>query len=315
MNLKYLVKFFLCYSPNFLKAFIMKLNKIHEKKCIVERMYRTKVSKDDVHKLLLQISITGDVMLHTSKVNIGDIEGGTEFLANEIMSKLDLSKQTLLVSALPYRGAFADYLEKTHVFNVKSSPIAMGSINRYIASMPNAIRSLHPTHSVVALGKNAAYYVNEHSKDLTPFGEHSPYYKLIINDGQVLLFGATLNNLTCVCAVEDMLGEVYSDYLYSKKLFTVQCIDYDNNIVEVSTRCHDPRKAIKRDLSFVHDDLIRQGIMKTFPLGEAEVSLINIKPFTIYYLKLLDSGISNRGKIRVSKELHDKINAVINSLA
>lgn len=311
---KILIKFLLCYSPNILKKAIMKINKYREKKVIKERMLRTIVSKETVHDIIQQLNITGDVMLHTSKVNIGNIEGGTQYIAEELINKIDLNKHTLLVSALPYRGAFADYLKKNRVFDVRTAPIAMGSVNRYIASLPNTIRSLHPTHSVVALGKNSQYYVIDHYKDITPFGIHSPYFKLIKNDGQVLLFGATLNNLTCVCAVEDMLGDSYSDYIYSSEIFTTQCIDYNGNTLNVKTKCHNPKKAIKRDLTFIHDDLIKNGIMKVYPIGEAEVALINIKAFAIFYLKLLNSGISNRGRIHVSEQLHNKIEDAINYL-
>ena len=47
--------------------------------------------------------------------------------------------------------------------------------------------------------------------------------------------------------------------------------------------------------------------MRVYPIGEAEVSLIDIRAFAIYYLQLLDKGISNRGKIKISPALHERI--------
>lgn len=306
-TLKIAIKYALYYAPDFLKGWMKRLShrvEIHQAK---QRQKRTRVSKEEIHQIIEQLPLDCDVMLHTSKINIGYLEGGTAYIAEEIMNKVDLAHHTLLVSALPYRGTFYDYLKKEHVFDVRVAPIAMGAINKYIGSLPEAERSVHPTHSVVAIGKDAVYYTSEHALDQTPFGMHSPYYKLIRRGGMVLLFGATLNNLTCICAIEDLLGEPYARYIYAPKSYRVHCIDKEGNSLWVSTVCHDPKKALKRDLSFLHDDLIREGIMRVYPIGEAEVSLIDIRAFAIYYLQLLDKGISNRGKIKISPALHERI--------
>lgn len=308
------VKYILCYAPDFIKDGVRYISRKLEIRRATARQQRTFVSKEQIHAIIDKLELGCDVMLHTSKMNIGTLEGGTAYVAEELLRKIDIERHTLLVSALPYRGAFADYLKKNKVFDVRTAPIAMGAINRYIAAKPHAVRSLHPTHSVVAIGPRADYYVADHQLDPTPFGVHSPYYKLIQNRGKVVLFGATLNNLTCVCAVEDMLGEVYAGYLYSKRRYNVKCIDKDGAEYDVSTVCHDPRKAIHRSLLFLHDRLVEEGIMQVYPIGEAEVAVIDIRAFSIYYLHLLDSGISNRGSIIVSEELHKKIKQVLNIL-
>ena len=312
--IKLIVKYILAYSPQWIKIPIRSVLKKIEIRNAIKRQKRTKVSKAYIHKIINNLQLDCDVMLHTSKINIGELEGGTEFTAKEILNKVDIQHHTLLVSALPYRGSFADYLKKNIIFDVRTAPIAMGAINKYIASFPNAERSIHPTHSVVAIGKDAKYYTEDHQLDETPFGLHSPYFKLIKNKGKVLLFGATLNNLTCICAIEDMLGEPYADFIYSPKKYKIECVNQNGTHFYVNTRCHDPRKAIKRSLLFIHDDLISKGIMKTYPIGEAEVSVIDIYKFAIYYLKLLDSGHSNRGKIKISAELHRKIEQTLSEL-
>ena len=59
---------------------------------------------------------------------------------------------------------------------------------------------------------------------------------------------------------------------------------------------------------FMRDGLIKNNIMKVYPLGESEVSVIDVQKFALYYLDLVNVGITNRGKIRVSDEL--KINII-----
>lgn len=314
--LKVVIKTLLCYSPLWLKSLLLSWNKKREKTTIMNRVSRTHVTREEIHCIIGALDLNSDVMLHTSRSNIGDLDGGSEYVVNEFLNKIDITKHTLLVSALPYRGTFMDYL-KQHagmIFDVRTAPIAMGSINQCFASLKDAQRSVHPTHSVVAIGKDATSYVSEHHLDSTPFGEHSPYWKLIENKGKVVLFGATLNNLTCVCAVEDLLGDIYTKNIYAKQCFNVNCIDMAGNSVEVTTVCHDPRKAINRSLTFIHDDLINQNIMEVYPLGEAEVAVIDILSFARFYLKLLDSGVSNRGKIKVDGRLHEKIEWALKKL-
>lgn len=314
-QLKIGLKFLLVYSPECVKVIIRKFAKYAEIRKAKQRQRRTKVSKKYVHDIIGKLCLDCDVMLHTSIINIGEIEGGAKFLAEEILDRINIAKHTLLVPALPFRGSFADYLKKGDVvFDVRTAPIAMGSLSKYIASLPQAKRSIHPTHSVVAIGKDAEYYTNEHHLDNTPFGIHSPYYKLIRNRGKVILWGATLNNLTCICAVEDMLGNCYKDYVYSPQKYKVKCIDKDGNFFYVQTCCHDPKKAIKRNLLFIHDALVNEGIMEVYPIGEAEIAVIDIKEFAVYYLQLLAKGYSNRGKIRVTEELQYKIEQVISGL-
>ena len=270
-------------------------------------MKRTKVSTEQILDVVNRLELDCDVMLHTSRTNIGDLEGGVDFSANAILDKINLEKHTLLVSALPYRGAFAEYLTKEHVFDVRKAPIAMGAINKYIASLPNAMRSVHPTHSVVAVGAHAKEYVSEHHLDKTPFGFYSPYWKLIKNKGKVVLFGATLNNITCICAVEDLIGGEYTSRIYLSDNFRIKCINLNGDTLFVDTVCHNPRKSINRSIMFMRDGLIKNNIMKVYPLGESEVSVIDIQKFAMYYLDLVLVGVTNRGKIHVSDTLKNSI--------
>ena len=314
--LKTIIKIALCYAPFWLKDLLILLNEKREKIEIRKRVSRTHVTRYEIQQVIDALDLDCDVMLHTSRSKIGDLEGGCEFVSNEFLRKVDCNQHTLLVSALPYRGSFFDYLRRRPgmVFDVRTAPIAMGGINKYLASRIGARRSVHPTHSVVAIGKDSFSYVSGHHLDRTPFGVHSPYWKLIQKRGKVVLFGATLNNLTCVCAVEDLLGDIYTRNIYAKRSFKIPCIDTEGCKIEVSTVCHDPRKAIHRNLTFIHDDLINRGIMKVYPLGEAEVAVIDILSFARFYLELLDSGISNRGKIRVDNKLHERIQCGLRKL-
>jgi aminoglycoside 3-N-acetyltransferase len=262
------------------------------------------VPKDVTHSILDSMELgDSDVLLHTSIINIGDVKGGAKFIANEIMNKVDVSKNTLLVSALPFRGAFKEYLSTNPIFDVRTAPVAMGAVNEYIADLPNAKRSIHPTHSVVAVGPKADYYTSEHQLDDTPFGIHSPYYKLLKNRGKILLFGATLNNMTFLHVIEDIIVDLFPIKIYDKKIYNCKCIDDKGNEVIVKTLCHNALAGMRRDLTFTHDDLINKGIMRSYEIGESEVCLLNSFDFSKYYIEMLSNGLSIYGKYKLNERL------------
>lgn len=313
-KIKAYCKLFLYYAPPCVRYLIQTYVEKQELKEGLQRMHRTKVTKADLNALLSSLDLDHDVMLHTSMINIGKIQGGAKYVADLFLSKMDLSRHTLLISALPFRGSFQRYLDTHKDFDVRTAPIAMGTINEYLASKDGAMRSIHPTHSVVAIGKSAKEYTKEHHLDFTPFGVHSPYQKLIYNKGKVVLLGATLNNLTLIHAIEDMLGGLHPVKCYLSKTYEICCKDQDGNSLRVKTSCHDPRKGAIRDLNRLRPDLVEQGIMKVHQIGEAELIEIDALQFSIFYLEKLSKGQSIYGHHHVSVALKSKITEIINHL-
>ena len=215
---------------------------------------------------------------------------------------------------MPYRGSFKDYLEKEPVFDVRTASIAMGAVNEKLAQIEGAKRSIHPTHSVIAIGDNARYYTFEHHLDNTPFNEHSPYYKLLLNEGKILLLGARLNNVTYIHVIEDLLGDLFPIKCYYKKKYVVKCIDEQGRELYVRTRCHDPFMSIFRDSMILYDGMKRTGVFESYPFGESEIILIDAKKYTLYYLDMLLHGKSIYGKHKVTKELKIQIEKIITKL-
>lgn len=302
------IRYVLYFSPAFIQNYVNEKKSKREIQMWMDRAKRTKVSKEEISDIIQSLDIGGvDVMLHSSMANIGKMSGGCKWVSECLLNKVDIKNHTLLVSALPYRGQFKSYLEKNPTFDVSSAPIAMGAINEYIGSMQGAKRSIHPTHSVVAIGKDAVTYTNEHHLDETPFGIHSPYFKLIKNKGKVILFGATLNNLTFIHAIEDILGDCNPDNVYYKKRFSINCYDINGNNVIVNTSCHDPLHSIRRDASMFYDELVASGLMTVTKIGESEVCVLDAFGFTLFYLQKILDGRSIYGKVKLNKEFRERI--------
>ena len=308
-------KLFLKLVPKFILDWY---RNICEKKALAKSNRLKKeqtITKDVIKEVLERCEINSDIYLHTSLRNIGyAIEGGKDYIADVICEFVNLNKHTLLVSALPFRNTMKEYLDAHSSIDMRTAPNVMGAVNNIIMSKENAVRSLHPTHSTVALGKDADYYVNEHHLDTTPFGIHSPYYKLMERNGKILLFGVDLDSMTYTHVIEDMLGVLYPVKVYTDKHYNVDVTDMDGNVHHVTTTCHNPDTSRIRNCESIRKELIESGAMKTFSLGLSEVSIIDAKGYVRTVGQLLLQGKSIYGAVHLSDEAKDKVNEIINNL-
>jgi aminoglycoside 3-N-acetyltransferase len=314
MTLKQFASYIIYFLP---QPVAIPLKKYYQKKQLVsirKRYTRTNVSKDDIISILDKLYLDNDVFLHSSLTSIGKIGMDVKSLSNLILEKVDTSKNTLLVSALPFRGRSKDYLEKGYTFNVKTARVEMGAINQYLSIYPDAIRSLHPTHSVIAIGPKASYYTSEHHLGITPFGVYSPYYKLIENNAKILMFGADLGYLTFLGVISDILGEYFPVNAYLKKSYTVNVVDILGNTHIVHTRCHDPFVAIRRDADKLLPYFIKYNAMERYPIGESNILLLDAKKVAYAYYMALLEGVSFYGKFHPTKDLRLKVSEQIELL-
>ena len=308
-----LVYFFLPYSIK------NKITKRKQRKDLLEaqrRAKRTKVSKEELKAIIDGLNIGDcDIILHSSMMSIGTIKGGVKWIVNCLFDKVNISENTILVSALPYRGRFKDYLEKGIVFDVRNAPIEMGGVNEYIGSLPNAKRSVHPTHSVVAIGKKAEEYISGHHLDKTPFGPNSPYYKIIKNRGKAVMFGASMDYFTCIHAMEDMLGDLYPGKLYGHKRYKVKCIDSEGKEMIVETPYHAPlQSCIRTSYKSLDTVILGNNVIEGTKIGESLILVVDLYKYTVIYLNEIKEGRSIYGRVKVTKELKSKIDEILNSL-
>ena len=96
------------------------------------------------------------------------------------------------------------WFERDEVFDVRRTPTAMGLLSEMARRQSDAARSLHPTHSVVAVGPLAGELVATHHCDPHPCGQKSPYSRVAERGGLILGLGVDVDVLTSVHCVEDM---------------------------------------------------------------------------------------------------------------
>jgi aminoglycoside 3-N-acetyltransferase len=122
-----------------------------------------------------------DVMVHSSLSAIGRVRGGAETVVDALREAIG-ARGTLLMPSFNHRAAA--------VFNPMTTPTTNGAIPDALWRLPEAERSVHPTHAVAAVGPRAAHYCSEHL-EVGIWDARSPIGKLVHGEGYILALGTT----------------------------------------------------------------------------------------------------------------------------
>ena len=275
-----------------------------------QECFKTKVSREDIDVLFSMMDLDSDVMIHSSLPDIGNIK--LKHVTDNLKIYVLESGHTILCPALPIKGSSFDYLKSIKEFDVRTAPNAMGTVSSFYGRQEGSLRSLSPTHSVVALGECSAYYTEEHHLDETPFTEKSPYFKLIANKGKILMLGASLKNLTFNHVIEDMIGEEYFPVkVYDPRRFEVDLVNESGIKYRGRFRAHSHRSGRMRDSVELMEMVRNLPSTRVFPIGCGEVLLLDAKDVCLCLLTHLKEGLTTMGRRKVTEECRQKADACI----
>ena len=111
-------------------------------------IYSKEMLKEQIKAMGILPSDT--VLIHTSMRAVGEVEGGADGLIDAFQDYLQ--DGLFLVPTHTWANVNRDNPQ----YDVRSAVPCIGTLPRVAAFRPDGIRSLHPTHSIWATGKNAA---------------------------------------------------------------------------------------------------------------------------------------------------------------
>ena len=130
------------------------------------------------------------LMVHASLRSVGPVEGRVDGLIQTFLSVLG-DQGTLL--------AYVDFEPTNDIpyFDPQKSPASSdhGILAEVIRTWSNAVRSLNPGASMVAIGFRAGWICNDHPMNYG-YGPGSPLSKLVEIGGKILLLGSDLDHVT-----------------------------------------------------------------------------------------------------------------------
>lgn len=148
---------------------------------------------------------------------------------------------TLVFPTYPRLSSYR-FLMSGEVFDVRKTPSFMGILSEFARRQKNAVRSLHPTKSVVAIGPLAEALTGDHHRSPFPYDVTSPYFRTVEHSGKVIGLGVGTYNLSLVHSVDDILGDQFPVRPYHEQIFRAPCIDSSGTHCVVPTYAHDMRK-------------------------------------------------------------------------
>lgn len=145
----------------------------------------------------LRIDRRGTLLMHSSMKSIGEVEGGADTVLDALSEYM---KDGLLV--LPTHTW--SYIKADNPkFEVDNSPSCVGILPELFRKREGVIRSYHPTHSVAALGKDAAAFTEGAERYNTPCHRESVWGKLLDRKATILLAGVDLRRNTFIHGIEE----------------------------------------------------------------------------------------------------------------
>lgn len=159
------------------------------------------VTKQDIAQLLRQFEIKRDdtVLIHSSMRSTGGVEGGCDAVIDAFCEYL--SDGLFLVPAHTW-----DRVDADHPFDVRSTLPCTGALSTVAVGRADGVRSLHPTHSLVAFGKRAHEFVQGEEKATSPGFPGGCWARLYDEDARILLLGVGHDRNTYIHAVDEMMS-------------------------------------------------------------------------------------------------------------
>lgn len=207
------------------------------------------------------------VLVHSALSSFGHVEGGADTVIDAVFDAVGATG-TVLVPTLT--GSEALSAHNPPVFHVDETASWTGRIPETFRKRPDAIRSLHPTHSVAAIGADADWLTVGHVDSLTPCDELSPYGRLAqIDNGFILLLGVSNQSNTTFHHVEELVGV---DYHLQPGLVEAR-IETEGAILSQHIFIH--AYGTPRNFDVMEQPMLERGIEYLGQIGNSRVRLIH----------------------------------------
>ena len=231
------------------------------------------------------------VMVHSALSKMGYVEQGATSVIDAFQEVVG-NEGTLMMPAFPAIGFNHDYLNTHPVFDINQTPSKMGVITETFRKQKNVHRSLHPTDSVIAFGKQALYLTKDHFGQLTPYNAQSPFYRLCELKGKIVLIGVDFNSLTNLHTLEDAV-ENFKYPVYHEQEFDCSLINGSGTKVTMRSKVHNPVYYKKRQCNALIPHSEKAGILKHFKIGLADCMIIDAHGMHEWMVKnYLEKGIT-----------------------
>jgi aminoglycoside 3-N-acetyltransferase len=216
------------------------------------------------------------VLLHSASSPTNGFAGSVGAVTDVLTTAIGPGGNLLMVS-LPYMSSSHEYLKTLESFDVRKTPSRMGLMSEFFRRRKEVLRSLHPTHPILACGPRAEWIVAGHESIRYPCGPGSPFEKLLELDGKVVFFDAPFAAFTFFHYLEHRHQDRFRFPLYHDRLFDVPVIDREGQKGSVKTFVFSDEVIRRRRFSVLETELKRQGLIARRRVGNTTLLLVRLR--------------------------------------
>lgn len=239
------------------------------------------VTKQQIVEDLVSLGISPGVtvMMHSSLSALGPVEGGAEAVVDALIETIG-PEGTLLVPA--FRDSVWEDLSEFTNSDCQCTPADglctsiqpgfQGLIPETVRQRKGSLRSCHPTHSWVGLGKSARQLLERHYLSLTSCGPENPF-ELMNDDDCVLTLGVMVDRVTLWHYYEEKLRVPYMGHYWPKERHL-------NNTV--------PGIRLQYEFPGILQEVCKSaGILNTGPVGKSSSGLMSVGDFKSFMATII----------------------------
>ncbi len=239
------------------------------------------ICKDRIKHDLRRLGLGNEdsVFVHSSMKSMGFVDGGAQNVINVFLEVLGASG----LLAVP-TFTFANFQP---FFDPEKTPSEMGLITETLRQREESFRSVHPRHSVAAMGQGAEKLVNGHL-EAGSFGEASPLDKLSKEGGFILLLGVG-HNVNSIIHMAEVYAEVPYLYTWEGPDFPhIARVRHNGYKKEISLA---PSPGCSAGFEKIEPFLRNQGIIKDGTIGQAKCQLMKARDVVEATVELLSKNM------------------------
>jgi aminoglycoside 3-N-acetyltransferase len=209
------------------------------------------------------------VLVHSSLSSLGTVEGGANTVIDALLEVVG-SEGTVMVPTLT--GTSSLSASNPPSFDPKTTPGRTGLIPETFRKRQEALRSLHPTHSVAAIGAAASRLTKDHFLSVTPCDEVSPYGRLVQQArSYILLIGVDHQRSTMFHHIEELVGVDY----HLQEGFVKARLIVEGQEIYRHILLH--KYGTPRNFNVMEPVFEELGIERRMIIGEAPIRLVEVE--------------------------------------
>lgn len=190
--------------------------------------------------------------------SIGEVEGGADTVLDAF---IEYMKPGLLIFPT---HTWAQINEKYPIFNPLTEPSCVGVLTNLFLKRPGVVRSLHPTHSVAALGEDADSYIEGEEKWDTPCPRSGCWGRLYDRKAKILFLGCSLKRNTFLHMIEEwnhIPMRLTEEYQYLKIVLPDGQVINRPIYRHYNPFCDVSENYGKMETPFLHTGIAKRGLM------------------------------------------------------